>query len=151
VTYDPVVAELRLGGLEAESVRQSKEFHVEHVGHEFVVEDAEDSDEDEPILRFKITIPTKPQTMTKPTLKHQRKTTTLPNVPLAAPLSRPQTRSSGPPIVLPLLEDKVESPVMKKNHPLNLPKHPPKHLLKHPPKHSSNQFHLRNLPKSGLP
>jgi len=56
VVYDPVVAESRLGGLEAESVRQSKEFDAKHVGNEFVVKDAEDSGEDELILRFKRTI-----------------------------------------------------------------------------------------------
>jgi len=44
VVYDPVVAESRLGELEAESVRQSKEFDVEHVSNKFVVEDAKDSD-----------------------------------------------------------------------------------------------------------
>ena len=78
------------------------EFDVEHVGNEFVVEDTEDSNEDEPILRFKRTILTKPQTTTKPTLKSQRKTTTSPNVPLVAPLSQHPTGSSGPPIVLTL-------------------------------------------------
>ena len=153
VVYDPVMAASRLGGLEVESVGQSKEFNVEHVGNEFVIEDAEDSDEDEPILRFKRTVPTKSQMTTELTLKRQRKTTTSPNVTLAVPLSQPRTRSSGLPIVLPLSKDRVESPIMgkKKNPPLNLPKHPPKHLSKHPPKHPSNQFHLRNLPKNGLP
>jgi len=58
VVYDPIVAESRLGGLEAESVGQSKEFDVEHVGSEFVVEDAKDSDVDGLILRFKRTLPT---------------------------------------------------------------------------------------------
>jgi len=85
--YDTVMAEPRLGGLEAESVAQSMEFVVEHVGNEFVVEDTEDIDEDEPILRFKRIVPTKPQTTTKSTLKRQRKATTSPNVPLAAPIS----------------------------------------------------------------
>ena len=73
VVYDPIMVESRLGGLEAKSIGQSKEFEVEHVGNEFVIEDAEDSDEDEPILRFKRTVPTKPQMMTKLTLKCQRK------------------------------------------------------------------------------
>ena len=114
MVYDSVVVESRLGGVKAESVGKSKEFDVEHVGNEFVVEDAKDSDEDELILRFKRTVPTKPQTMTKPTLKCQRKTTTSPNVPLDALLSRLRTRSLGPPIVLPLPEDRVKSPVMKK-------------------------------------
>ena len=76
VAYDPVVAESRLEGLEAKSVGQSKEFDVEHVGNEFVVEDAEDSDENEQILRFKRTVPSNPQTATKLNLKRQRKTTT---------------------------------------------------------------------------
>ena len=37
---------------EAESVGESKDYDVELVDNEFVVEDAEDSDEDEPILRI---------------------------------------------------------------------------------------------------
>jgi len=53
--YDPVVAKLRLGGDKTESVWQSKDFGVENVVenllfNDYVVEDAEDSDEDEPIL-----------------------------------------------------------------------------------------------------
>jgi len=52
VVYDPVVAESRLRGNEAELVEESKDYDVEHVDNEFVVEDAEDSDEDEPILRI---------------------------------------------------------------------------------------------------
>ena len=50
--YDPVIAESRLRGNEAESVRESKDYDVEQVDNEFVVEDAEDSDEDDPILRI---------------------------------------------------------------------------------------------------
>ena len=87
VVYDPVMAEPRLRWNEAESIGQSKDYDVEHVGNDFVVVDAEDSEENEPILRFKRTVPTKPQTTTKSTLKRQRKTTTSPNVPLATPLS----------------------------------------------------------------
>jgi len=73
VVYDSVVTESRLGGLEADSIGQPKEFDVVHVGNEFIVENAEDSDEDEPILRFKRTVPTKPKITTKPTLKRQRR------------------------------------------------------------------------------
>jgi len=47
--YDPVVAESGLRGNEAESVGESKDYDVERVDNEFVVEDAEDSDEDGPI------------------------------------------------------------------------------------------------------
>ena len=50
--YDLVVAESRLGGNEAESVGDSKDYDVERVDNEFIVEDAEDNDEDEPILRI---------------------------------------------------------------------------------------------------
>ena len=87
VVYDPIVAEPRLGGDKTESVRKSKDFGVQNVVenlllNDCVVEDAEDSDEDEPTLRFKRTIPTTPQTTTKPTIKRQRKTTTSLNVPL---------------------------------------------------------------------
>jgi len=42
--YDPVVAESRLRGNEAESVGESKDYDVGH---------AEDSDKDDPILWFK--------------------------------------------------------------------------------------------------
>ena len=87
--YDPVVAESRLRRNEVELVGESKDYDVERVDNEFVVEDAEDSDENEPLLRFKLTVPTKPQTTTKLTFKRKRKTTTSPNVPLTASLSRP--------------------------------------------------------------
>jgi len=65
VVYDPAVAESRFEGNKAESVGQSKDFDVEHLVenpsfNKFVVEGAEDSDEDELILRFKRTVPTKP-------------------------------------------------------------------------------------------
>jgi len=50
VVNDLVVTESRLGGLEAESVWQFKEFDIKYVGNKFVIKDAEDSDEDEPIL-----------------------------------------------------------------------------------------------------
>ena len=53
VVYDPVVAKSRLRGNEAESVGESKDYDVGHINNEFVVEAAEDSDEDKPILRFK--------------------------------------------------------------------------------------------------
>ena len=46
VMYDPVVAESRLRGNEAESVGESKDYDIGHVDNEFVFEDAEDSDED---------------------------------------------------------------------------------------------------------
>ena len=74
VVYDPVMAESRLGRDKPESVGQSKDFGVENVVenlsfNEFVVEDTEDSDEDELILRFKRTILTMSQTATKLTLK----------------------------------------------------------------------------------
>jgi len=52
VVRDPVVAESRLRGNEAESVGESKDYDVEYVDNEFVVEDVEDSDEDDPILRI---------------------------------------------------------------------------------------------------
>ena len=88
--YDPIVAESRLEGDKTKSVRQSMDFGVENVVenllfNDCVIEDAEDSDKDEPILRLKRTVPTTSQTTTKPNLKCQRKTTTSPNVPLAAP------------------------------------------------------------------
>jgi len=51
--YDPVVAESRLRGNEAESVGESKDYDVECIGNEFIVEDTEDSDKDEPILQIK--------------------------------------------------------------------------------------------------
>jgi len=44
------------------SYRKSKDYDVGHVDNEFVVEDAEDSDENELILWFKQAVPTKPQT-----------------------------------------------------------------------------------------
>jgi len=56
--YDPVVAEFRLRGNEAESVGESNDYDIGHVNNEFL---AEDSDEDEPILRFKRIVPTKPR------------------------------------------------------------------------------------------
>lgn len=87
--YDPVVAEFRLRGNKAELLGESKDYDLGHVDNEFFIEDAEDSDEDEPILRFKRILPTKPQKTTKPTFKCQRKTTTSPDVPLIASLSRP--------------------------------------------------------------
>ena len=89
--YDPVVAKSRLRGNEAKSVGEPEDYDVRHVDNEFFVEDAEDSDEDELILWFKQTVPAKPQTTTNPAFKRQRKTTTLPNVPLAASLSQPRT------------------------------------------------------------
>jgi len=146
VVYDPVLAESRLGGNKAELVGQSKDFGVENVVenlsfYEFVVEDAEDSDENEPTLRFKRTVLTTPQTMTKPTLKCQRKTTTPPNVPLIAPLPQPQTQSSGPPIGLPLPENRVESPVKKKKSTLK--------STKTPSEHTPNQLYPRNMRKMG--
>ena len=52
VMYEPVVVESRFGGYEAESVGESKDYDVERVDNEFVVEDTEDSDEDEPILHI---------------------------------------------------------------------------------------------------
>ena len=58
--YDLVATNSTLKGNEVESVRESKHYDVGHVDNEFVVEDAEDSGEDEPILRFKRTVPTKP-------------------------------------------------------------------------------------------
>jgi len=74
VVYDPVVAESRLRADKTESVGQSKDFGVENVVENLlfsdcVVEDAEDSDEDEPTFRFKRIIPTMSQTTTKSTLK----------------------------------------------------------------------------------
>ena len=62
VVYDPVVAVSRLKGNEGKSVGKSKDYDVGHVDNEFVVEDAEDSDENELILWFKQAVPTKPQT-----------------------------------------------------------------------------------------
>ena len=44
MVYDPIAAESRLRGNEAASVGESKNYGVGHV--DFVVEDAEDSDED---------------------------------------------------------------------------------------------------------
>ena len=119
VVYDLVVAESKLGGDKTDSIGQSKDSNIENsvenlLFNDGVVEDAEDSDDDELILRFKRTVPTTSQTTTKPTLKCQRNTTTSPNVPLTAPLSRRRTQSSGPPIMSPLPEDGVESPVKKK-------------------------------------
>ena len=58
--YDPVVAESRLRGNEAKSIGESKDYDVGHIDNEFIAEAAEDSDEDEPIFRFKRTVPTKP-------------------------------------------------------------------------------------------
>ena len=52
MVYDPAVAESGLRGDEAESVGESKDYDVERADNEFVVEDAEDSDEDGPILRI---------------------------------------------------------------------------------------------------
>ena len=56
----PSCGRSRLGGNEAESIGKSKELDVEHDGNAFVVVDADNSDEDEPILRLKKTVPTKP-------------------------------------------------------------------------------------------
>jgi len=72
--YDLIVAESRPRADKTETVRQSKDFGVEKVVenllfNDCVVEDAEDSDEDELILRFKRTILTMSQTATKLTLK----------------------------------------------------------------------------------
>ena len=65
-----------------------------------------DSDDSEPILRFK---------RTKLTLKPAKtpyprhfKTTTSPSIPLNVPLPRSKMRSLGPPIILPLLDDTIE-------------------------------------------
>ena len=53
MVYDPVVAESRLRVNEAELVEKSEDYEFGHVDSEFIVEDAEDSDKDEPILQFK--------------------------------------------------------------------------------------------------
>jgi len=52
VVYDPIVVESGLRGNEAESVGESTDYDIEHINNEFVVEDAEDSDEDGPILQI---------------------------------------------------------------------------------------------------
>ena len=69
VVYDPVVAKSRLRGNEVKSVGESKDYDVEHVDNEFAVEDADDSDEDEPILRFKRIAPTKSENTHQNTLQ----------------------------------------------------------------------------------
>ena len=45
VVYDPVVAESILRGNEANLVEESQGFDLERMGHDFIVKDAEDSDE----------------------------------------------------------------------------------------------------------
>lgn len=50
VVYDPVVAESRLRGNEAKLVEESQGFDHERMGHDFINEDAEDSDEDERVV-----------------------------------------------------------------------------------------------------
>ena len=67
----------------------------------------DDSEDSEPIVWFK---------RTKSTIKvaeqprsHGIKTTTSPTVPLNVPLPGPQTHSSGPTIILPLLDDTIDS------------------------------------------
>ena len=52
-----LVAESRLRGNKAESVGESKDYDVERVDNEFVVEDAEDSDE--AVSYTHLTLPTK--------------------------------------------------------------------------------------------
>jgi len=74
----------------------------------------EDSDDDERIIRFKRIVKTTPQSTLKPGVKHQRKNTITPNVPLNTLLYRCQTRSLGPTPVLPLPKDTVDNPATKK-------------------------------------
>ena len=50
VVYDLVVAESRLRGNEANLVEESQGFDLERMGHDFINEDAEDSDEDERVV-----------------------------------------------------------------------------------------------------
>ena len=50
VVYDPVVAESRLRGNEAKLVEESQGFDLEHMGYDFINEDAEDSNEDERVV-----------------------------------------------------------------------------------------------------
>ena len=50
VVYDLVMAESRLSGNEAKLVEESQCFDLEHMGHDFINEDAEDSDEDERVV-----------------------------------------------------------------------------------------------------
>ena len=69
--------------------------------------DIDDSDESEPILRFKRTKPTFNPSETS--RRHCLKTTTSPSVPLNVPLPRPRMYSSGPPIILPLPDTTIES------------------------------------------
>ena len=45
VVYDPVVAESRLRGNETKLVEESQGFDLERMGHDFINEDAKDSDE----------------------------------------------------------------------------------------------------------
>jgi len=78
-------------------------LHADQVG-DIDVNDNEDS---EPILRFKQTKPTLKPTETP--YPRRFKTTTLPSVPLNVPLPRPRMRSLGPPIILPLPDDTIES------------------------------------------
>ena len=73
----------------------------------------EDSDHDEPIIRFKRTVKTTPQPLLKPSLKHQRKTTTTPNASLNTLPYQHQIQSSGPAPVLPLPKDTIDSPAKK--------------------------------------
>jgi len=69
--------------------------------------DVDDSDDSEPIVPFKQTKPT--MQPAEPPRTHCIKTTTSPIVPLNVPLPRPQTHSSGPPIILVLLDGTIES------------------------------------------
>ena len=90
VVYDSVVVESRIVGNKAESAGELVGMGVDNVLEEsFLNNDpivVEDIDEDEPILRLKMNVQTVPQTTTNPTIKHQRKTTTSPNIPITTPL-----------------------------------------------------------------
>ena len=99
-----------------------------------------DSDDSEPILRFK---------RTKLTLKPAKtpyprhfKTTTSPSIPLNVPLPRSKTRSLGPPIILPLPDDTIEIQGKRKQSSSTSVKTAP-------PKHPRNQ--PQNLPASRKP
>jgi len=143
VVYDPVVAESKLRGNEAESVGEWKDYDVRYVNNEFIVEDAGDSDEDEPIFRFKRTVPTKSQTITKLPFKRQRKTTPHPMYLLLHPYHGLKFEVWVLPLCCPCQKTELNVLSIKTNWPIN--------LSKHPPKHPSNQFHPRDMPKNGLP
>ena len=116
VVYESFLPESRQVG--DESLSMDEFFGCENVGLEHPKEsvlnidrvgdiDVVDSDDSKPILRFKRTKPTwKPVETPHP---HRFKTTTSPTVPLNVPLPRPRTCSLSPLILLPLLDDVIES------------------------------------------